>query len=146
MKKLPLCALLGAALFVVSGTILLVQLAPTPDPFPLFLPLVWNVIMVGIGSSIILRCDCARCAGIVWGIFCLVASLALGGAAFYWLLPQQTEPLGTARLVFMLLTVGFGVVFGIWQLIAFNSPAVRQNHAPHARSSADHGFSHAHRG
>jgi len=146
MKKLPLCALLGAALFVVSGTVILVQLAPTPDPFPLFLPLVWNVIMVGIGSSIILRCDCARCAGIIWGIFCLLASLALGAAAFYWLLPQQTEPLGTARLVFMLLTVGFGIVFGIWQLIAFHSPAVRELRQNGPRDSHAHELTHAHRG
>lgn len=126
MKKLPLCALLSGAMFAISGTIVLMQLAPRPDPFPLFLPLIWNVIMVTIGVGIILRCDCARRAGIAWGVFCLLASLALGAAAFYWLLPQQAEPLGTHRLIFMLVTVAFGIVFGIWQLIAFKSLAVRE--------------------
>lgn len=145
MKKLPLLVLLGSAAFAIAGTVILVQLTPSPDPFPLFLPLLWNVVMVAVSSSVVLRCDCARCAGITWGIFCILASLALGAAAFYWLLPQQTEPLGGARLVFMLVTVAFGVVFGIWQLIAVNSPAVRSGnpsqHDPHA-----HELSHAHRG
>lgn len=144
MKKLPLCTLVGSAVFAIFGTVALLQFAPRPEPFRLFFPLVWDLIMVGIGSGIILRCDCARRAGIVWGIFCILASLAIGAAAFGWLLPQQTEPLGPQRLIFMALTVLFGLGFGIWQLIAFNSPAVRDwthsDSAPggHAASPTPH--------
>jgi hypothetical protein len=61
----------------------------------------------------------------IWGAFCIIASLAIGAAAFGWLLPQQSEPLGMHRLVFMLVTVGFGLIFGVWQLFALNSPSVR---------------------
>jgi len=138
MKKLPLCTLLSGALFAIFGTIVLAKLAPRPDPFPLFLPLTWDVIMVGIGSGIILRCDCARRAGVIWGIFCILASLAIGAAAFGWLLPQQAEPMGTQRLIFMGLSVVFGLIFGIWQLFAFNSPAVREwtDGAHHSHPSA----------
>ena len=100
MKKLPLCTLLFGAIFAVSGTIALVQTAPRPEPFPLFFPLLWDLIMVGIGAGVILRCDCARRAGMIWGAFCIVASLAIGAAAFGWLWPQQAEPLGTHRLIF----------------------------------------------
>lgn len=126
MKKLPLCTLLSGALFAISGTVALLQIAPRPDPFPLFFPLMWDLIMVGIGAGIILRCDCARRAGLVWGVFCILASLAIGAAAFFWLLPQQAEPLGPHRMIFMCVTVLFGLIFGIWQLFAFNSPAVRE--------------------
>ena len=138
MKKLPLCTLLSGALFAIFGTLVLVKFAPRPDPFPLFLPLTWDVIMVGIGSGIILRCDCARRAGIIWGVFCILASLAIGAAAFGWLLPQQAEPMGPQRLIFMGLTVLFGLIFGIWQLIAFNSPSVREwtEAPPHDPASA----------
>ncbi len=125
MKKLPLCTLLGGALFAIFGTIALMEIAPRPDPFPLFFPLAWDAIMVAIASGIILRCDCARRAGLIWGIFCLLASLAIGAAALGWLWPQQTEPMGHQRMIFMGLTVFFGFAFGIWQLIAFNSPEVR---------------------
>lgn len=126
MKKLPLCTLIGSAVFAIFGTIALLKFAPAgPEPFRLFFPLVWDVIMVGIGAGIILRCDCARRAGMIWGVFCILASLAIGAAAFGWLLPQQTEPLGPQRLFFMALTVVFGLGFGVWQLIAFNSPSVR---------------------
>lgn len=132
MKKLPLCTLLGGALFAISGTVVLLQIAPRPEPFPLFFPLMWDAIMVGIGAGIILRCDCARCAGLIWGIFCILASLGIGAAAFGWLWPQQSEPLGLHRLIFMCVTVLFGLVFGIWQLIAFHSPSVRAwTHHPH---------------
>lgn len=142
MKKLPFCALLSGALFAIFGIVLLAQLAPRPDPLPLFLPLVWDAIMVTIGVGITLRCDCKRCAGIVWGIFCILASLALGAAAFGWLLPQKAEPLGTPRLVFMVVTIAFGVLFGIWQLFAVNSPAVRawtnSHHDGHDHLSQPH--------
>ena len=125
MKKLPLCTLISGAVFAVSGTVALVQTAPRPEPFPLFFPLMWDLIMVGIGVGVILRSDCARRAGMIWGAFCIVASLAIGAAAFGWLLPQQAEPLATHRLIFMLVTVLFGLSFGIWQLFALNSPSVR---------------------
>jgi hypothetical protein len=125
MKKLPFCALISGALFAIFGTILLAQLAPRPDPFPLFLPLAWDMIMVAISVGIVLRCDCARRAGLIWGVFSLLASLALGASALGWLMPQESEPLSGQRLIFMSVTVAFGVVFGIWQLFALNSPAVR---------------------
>lgn len=130
MKKLPLCMLLSSAVFAIAGTVLLTQIAPQPDPFPLFFPLLWDLVMVGAAVGIVLRCDCARCAGMIWGVFCILASLAIGAAAFFWLLPQQGDPMGTERLVFMLVTVAFGLLFGIWQLFAVNSPAVR-NWAEH---------------
>ena len=137
MKKLPLCTLLCGAMFAVSGTVALIQTAPRPEPFPLFFPLMWDAIMVGIGVGVVLRCDCARRAGMVWGAFCIVASLAIGAAAFGWLLPQQSEPLATHRLVFMLVTVAFGLIYGVWQLFALNSPTVRA-WTDHNQSSGHH--------
>lgn len=125
MKKLPLCALLCGAGFAIAGTILLAQLTPRPNPLVLFLPLFWDLIMVAIGAGVILRCDCSRRSGVVWGVFCILASIAIGAAAFDWLLPQQSEPLGNQRLLFMIVTVGFGLVFSIWQMFALHSPAVR---------------------
>jgi hypothetical protein len=139
MKKLPLCTLLFGAIFAVSGTIALLQTAPRPEPFPLFFPLLWDLIMVGIGVGVILRCDCARRAGMIWGAFCIVASLVIGAAAFGWLWPQQSEPLGTHRLIFMCVTVGFGLVFGVWQLFALNSPSVRAWTEPEPHVDAHHG-------
>jgi hypothetical protein len=130
MKKLPFCMLLSSGAFAVAGTVLLTQIAPQPDPFPLFFPLLWDLVMVGAAVGIVLRCDCARCAGMIWGVFCILASIAIGAAAFFWLLPQQGDPMGTERLVFMLVTVAFGLLFGVWQLFAVNSPAVR-NWAEH---------------
>lgn len=125
MKKLPLCALFCGAGFAIAGTILLAELNPRPSPLALFLPLLWDLIMVAIGVGVILRCDCSRRSGVVWGVFCILASLAIGAAAFDWLLPQQSEPLGSQRLLFMIVTVGFGLVFAIWQMFALHSPAVR---------------------
>lgn len=138
MKKLPLCVLLSSAVFAIAGTVLLLHVAPRPAPFPLFFPLVWDLVMVGAAASIVLRCDCARCTGIVWGVFCIFASLAIGAAAFWWLLPQQAEPHGTQRLVFMLVTVAFGLVFGVWQLFAVNSPSVRSWTDAHTGGSHRH--------
>lgn len=135
MKKLPLCTLVCGALFAVSGTIALIENAPRPEPFPLFFPLMWDAIMVGIGAGIILRCDCARRAGMIWGAFCILASLAIGAAAFGWLLPQHSEPLGTHRLIFMLVTVAFGLVYGVWQMFALNSPTVRAWTEPEPRTN-----------
>jgi hypothetical protein len=126
MKKLPLCTLLGGAAFAIFGTVALHQVAPRPDPFPLFFPLMWDLIMVAIGAGLILRCDCARKAGIAWGIFCILASLAIGASAFGWLLPQPNEPLSKQRLIFMFVSVAFGLLFGIWQLFALNSASVRE--------------------
>lgn len=125
MKKLPLCTLLCAAGFAIAGTILLAQLTPRPSPLALFLPLLWDLIMVAISVGVVLSCDCSRRTGFVWGIFCVIASLGIGAAAFDWLLPQQNEPLGLQRLLFMIVTVGFGLIFAIWQLFALNSPTVR---------------------
>lgn len=126
MKKLPLCMLFSSAAFAIAGTVLLAQLAPHPEPFPLFFPLMWDLVMVGVGVGIVLRCDCARRAGLIWGVFCILASLAIGAVAFGWLWPQQHEALSTHRLIFMGVTVGFGLLFGVWQLFALNSPAVRE--------------------
>ncbi|HYP17067.1 MAG TPA: hypothetical protein VEQ65_07630 [Opitutus sp.] len=143
MKKLPICALLTGAGFVIAGTILLLQLAPRPSPVPLFLPLVWDLVMVAISVGVVLRCDCARRLGMSWGVFCVIASLAIGAAAFDWLLPQQSEPLGSQRVIFMCVTVGFGLVFSIWQLFAMNSPAVRAwtdpAHASDSHAQPNHG-------
>jgi hypothetical protein len=125
MKKLPLCTLLGGALFAIAGTVLLFQIVPYPEPFPLFLPLMWDLIMVAIGAGIILKCNYARRAGMVWGIFCILASLAIGAAAFGWLLPQPREPLTTERHVFMFVTVVFGVLYGVWQFLTLRSPAMQ---------------------
>ena len=125
MKKLPFCTLLGGALFAVAGTVLLIQIVPEPEPFPLFLPLMWDLIMVAIGAGIILKCNYARRAGMAWGIFCIVASLAIGAAAFGWLLPQPPEALTTERHVFMFVTVTFGVIYGIWQFMTLRSPAMQ---------------------
>jgi len=138
MKKLPLCTLLSGAVFAISGTVALLKLAPRPEPFPLFFPLMWDVIMVGIGLGVTLRCDCARRAGMIWGVFCILASLAIGAAAFGWLLPQPNDLLGTHRLVFMMLTVVFGVTFGIWQLFALHSSTVRE-WTESSREPSDHG-------
>ena len=80
MKKLPLCTLSAGALFVTIGTIALVRLTPRPDPFGLLFPLVWDLAMVGIGLGIVFRSDCARKAGIAWSIFCIIATLGVGGA------------------------------------------------------------------
>jgi hypothetical protein len=94
--------------------------------------------MVAIGLSVMLRCDCARRAGLVWGIFCILATLFVGGTSFEWVLPQQAASTGTHRLIFVILSVGFGVVYGIWQLIAFYSPAVRAWTVHHTHEHHDH--------
>jgi len=125
MKKLPLCTLIGGALFAIGGTIALLDLARRPEPLLLFFPLAWDLVMVAIGVGVILRYDCARRAGMVWGVFCLLASLAVGLACFSWLSPQQPDPPDAHRVIFTLLSVGFGVIFGIWQLVAFNGPEMR---------------------
>ncbi len=143
MKKLPLCVLLSSALFAIAGTVALARLAPRPEPFPLFFPLMWDLVMVSVGCGIVLRCDCARRAGLIWGVFCILVSLVIGAEALGWLWPQ--EPVSTHRMFFMIVAVGFGVVFGFWQLKAFNSPAVRAWTAaeppldPHAGSHPLHG-------
>jgi tryptophan-rich sensory protein len=132
MKKLPFCALSAGALFVVVGTLVFLSLAPHPEPFGLLFPLVWDVVMVAIGLGVIFRCEVARKAGFVWGTFCMIATLAIGVAAFLWLLPQHPESLGTRRIVFMILTVAFGVIFSTWQLIVLRSPTALPwgNHVP----------------
>ncbi len=125
MKKLPLCSLLGGALFAIAGTVVLLEYARRREPLLLSIPLVWDIVMVAIGAGVVLRCDCARRAGLVWGVFCIVASLLLGGAAFAWVLPQQGDTVDPHRLVFLVLSAAFGVIFGVWQLFAFNSTVVK---------------------
>lgn len=144
MKKLPLCTLFSGAVFAIAGTIALLKLAPRPDPFPLFFPLMWDLIMVGIGAGIVLRCDCARKAGVAWGIFCILASLGVGAAAFDWLLPQQAEPMAPQRMFFMIVSVGFGVAFGVWQMFALNSSTVRAwtHHDGHHDANGDDSHPH----
>jgi len=122
MKKLPFCALSAGALFVIFGVCTIVYLAPHPEPFGLLFPLLWDMAMVSIGLGVIFRCAVARKAGFIWSIFCLIASLAVAAAAFLWILPQYPESVGLRRLTFMTLTVGFGVLFGIWQLFILRSP------------------------
>ena len=139
MKKLSVCALLGGALFAIVGTTALVELASRRFGLLfLFFPLAWDLVMVALSVCVVLRCECARRAGVAWGIFCVIASLLVGFASFDWLLPQQAEPPGVHRLIFMMLSVAFGVVFGIWQLVAFNSPELREwavsGHHHHAES------------
>lgn len=126
MKKFSVCALLGGALFAIGGTAALLELASNRfGTLFLFFPLAWDLVMVALGLCIVLRCECARRAAFVWGVFCVIASLVVGVASFDWLLPQQAEPPGTHRLIFMMLSVAFGVGFGVWQLFAFNSPELR---------------------
>lgn len=122
MKKLPFCALSAGALFAILGTLTLFYLAPRPEPFGLLFPLLWDLVMVGIGLGVIFRCEVARKAGVVWGIFCILVSLAVGVVAYLWILPQHPESLGTRRIVFMCLTVAFGVLFGAWQLLVLRHP------------------------
>jgi len=71
------------------------------------------------------------------------ASAWSSAAAFDWLLPQQAEPMGMQRLIFMFVSVAFGLVFGIWQLFALNSPSVRawtepERHTQHHSHSQPH--------
>jgi hypothetical protein len=122
MKKLPFCTLSAGALFAVLGTLTLFYLAPRPEPFGLLFPLAWDLVMVGIGLGIIFRCEVARKAGMVWSIFCILMSLAVGVVAFLWILPQHPESLGTRRIVFMSVAVTFGVLFSVWQIFVLKSP------------------------
>ena len=131
MKKLPFCTLSAGALFVILGTLTVFYLAPRPEPFGLLFPLLWDLVMVGIGLGIIFRCEVARKAGMIWSIFCVLASLAVGVVVFLWVMPQHPESLGTRRIVFMFVTVIFGVLFGAWQLLVLRSPtALTWNHTP----------------
>lgn len=130
MKKLPICTLCAGALFVVIGTIALLRLTPRPDPFGLLFPLLWDLAMVGIGLGIVFRCECARKAGIVWGIFCILATLGVGGATIFWTLGQSGAPMGRDRLIFLGVTIAFGVLFGLWQLLVLRSPAAQEWTAP----------------
>lgn len=130
MKKLPLCTLCAGALFVVLGTIALLRLTPHPEPFGLLFPLLWDLAMVGIGLGIVFRCECARKAGIAWSVFCIVATLVVGGATVFWTLGQSDTSLGRDRLVFLGVTVAFGVLFGLWQLLVLRSPAAKEWTAP----------------
>jgi hypothetical protein len=128
MKKFSVCALLGGALFAIGGTAALVELASRRFGLLfLFFPLAWDLVMVALGLCIVLRCECARRPAFVWGVFCVIASLVVGFASFDWLVPQQAEPPDTHRLIFMMLSVAFGLGFGVWQLFAFNSPELRMS-------------------
>lgn len=132
MKKMPLCTLCAGALFVVIGTIALFRLTPSPDPFGLLFPLLWDMAMVGIGLGIVFRCECARKAGIIWSIFCIVATLGVGGATLFWAIGQSDNSLGRDRLAFLTVTIAFGVLFGLWQLLVLRSPAAKEWTAPTA--------------
>ncbi len=122
MKKLPLCTLSAGAIFLIFGVSTIAYLAPKPEPFGLLFPLLWDMAMVSIGLCVIFRCAVARKAGFVWSVFCLLASLAVGAAVVVWTMPQYPHSIGIRRIVFMGLTVGFGVVFSIWQLFVLRSP------------------------
>lgn len=123
MKKLPFCALSAGALFAIFGFLTLFLLTPGPQPFRLLFPLFWDVAMVGISLGIVFRSECARKAGLVWGVFCIAATLAVGGATYLWAVRQSENALGRDRLVFLAVTVGFGVLFGLWQLVVLRNPA-----------------------
>ena len=122
MKKLPFCALSAGAIFLVFGVSTIAYLAPHPEPFGLLFPLLWDMAMVGIGLCVIFRCAVARKAGFIWSVFCLLASLAVATAMVLWIIPQYPNSVGIRRIVFMTLTVGFGLVFSIWQLFVLRSP------------------------
>lgn len=123
MKKLPFCALSAGALFAILGFSTLFLLSPGPQPFRLLFPLFWDVAMVGISLGIVFRSECARKAGMAWSIFCIAATLAVGGATYWWAVHQSENALGRDRLVFLAVTVGFGLLFGLWQLLTLRSPA-----------------------
>jgi hypothetical protein len=122
MKKLPLCALSAGALFAILGTLTILYLSHRPEPFGLLFPLLWDMVMVGIGLGIIFRCEVARKAAFAWGIFCMIAMIAVGIVTVLWIIPQHPEALGTRRIVFMVVSIGFGVIFAIWQLLVLRSP------------------------
>lgn len=123
MKKLSLCALTAGALFVVAGLVKLSHASPQPRPLPLFFPLMWDFAMVAIGSSCLFHCECARRAAILWSLFCVLASFAVGALALEWLLGQPETPLSVHRVIFMSLTTGFGFAYAVWQLVALRRPA-----------------------
>lgn len=123
MKKLPLCTLSAGALFVIFGIRAVFALGDRTEPLGLLVPLVWDIIMVGIGLGLIFRCEVARRAGIVWSYFCIAASLVIGAGMLLWILRPGVEHPGTQRVVFMVLSYSFGVVFGFWQLHVLRSPA-----------------------
>ncbi len=122
MKKLPFCALSAGALFVVLGIGAIFLLTPGTQPFSLLFPLVWDLAMVGISLGIVFRSACARKAGLAWSVFCIVATLAVGVATYFWAMKQHDNALGRDRLVFLGVTIGFGVLFGLWQLLVLRSP------------------------
>jgi hypothetical protein len=126
MKKLPYCPLVAGVLFVVFGTNTLFQLTQHAEPFGLLFPLLWDLIMVAIGLGVILRCDIARRAGVIWGLFCVIASVVIGVAAIRWMLQVRTESLGYDRIFFVFLAVAFGFLFGVWQWRVLQSPAARE--------------------
>ena len=137
MKKLPLCTLTAGALFVILGTFALLRLTPRPEPFGLLFPLLWDLAMVGIGLGIVFRCECARKAGIAWSIFCIIASLVVGASSIVWSLAQSDSSLGRDRIVFLSVTIAFGVLFGLWQLLVLRSTATRDWTAASAAPRAE---------
>jgi hypothetical protein len=135
MKKLPFCALTSGALFVILGIGALLLFTPRPEPFGMLFPLLWDMAMIGIGLGIVFRCEVARKAGMVWGVFCILASFAVGVAAIWWILAQRREALGTERIGFMFVTVLFGLLFAGWQFTVLRSPTAlawtKPDDAPH---------------
>lgn len=137
MKKLPLCTLIAGVFFVFLGTFALLRLTPRPEPFGLLFPLLWDLAMVGMGLGIVFRCECARKAGIAWSIFCIIASLVIGASSIIWSLAQSDSSLGRDRLVFLGVTIAFGVLFGLWQLLVLRSTATRDWTSASARAAAE---------
>lgn len=139
MKKLSLCALIAGALFVVVGLVKLAHAAPQPRPLTLFFPLMWDFAMVAIGSGCLFHGECARRAAIVWSLFCVLASFAVGALALEWLLAQPESPMSIHRLIFMSLTTGFGFSYAVWQLLALRRrPAAARWSGPAASATAHH--------
>jgi hypothetical protein len=123
MKKLSLCALMAGAVFVIAGLVKFAHAEPKPHPLPLFFPLMWDFAMVSIGSSCVFHCACARRAAVLWSIFCVLASTAVGALALEWLLGQPESPMSVHRLIFMSLSIGFGFAYAVWQALALRHPA-----------------------
>ncbi len=115
MKMLPYLTLLVGAFFVTFGIREFFELKDRIEPFGLLFPLLWDLLMVTIGLGIILRCNCARKAGVAWCVFCLIATIGVGVGAALWISQPRYEPFSRDRAAFMVLAIAFGIVFGAWQ-------------------------------
>ncbi|MCX6941032.1 MAG: hypothetical protein NTX09_09885 [Verrucomicrobia bacterium] len=59
------------------------------------------------------------------GGICIIATLGVGGATIFWTVDQNNNSLGRDRLAFLAVTISFGVLFGLWQLLVLRSPAAK---------------------